>query len=219
MPKFITEPGFVEYKDHMGTDMSVVDAARVSFHKESTNYDDVSNEKLIHFLAKEHHELPFAHTSIQLRIKSSISIARQFGKHQVGFSWNEVSRRYVTDEPEFYIPAEWRGKPINKKQGSSKYEDENSIDWLTHNYKSAIKAAYDTYLDMIKLNVAPELARLVLPQSMMTEWIWTGSLLGYARVYKLRTGPDSQYESQYIAHKIGEVCEKLFPISWKVLTS
>ena len=148
--------------DVMGTDLSVVNAARVSFAKVSNELSD-KDEKLIKYLAKHNHWSPFGHASLQFRIKAPIFVARQLVKHQVGLVWNEVSRRYVDDEPEFYIPSEWRLKADDKKQGSS---DET----IEYNLGSTLEFIKTTYQNMLKANIAPEMARMILPQNLYTEW-------------------------------------------------
>src|SRR5210317_2302334 len=148
--------------DKMGTDLSVVNAARVSYAKSKDAFDVVKDEKLIKYLAEHEHWSPFAHASLQFRIKAPVFVARQLVKHQVGLVWNEVSRRYVDSEPEFYTPFIWRGKPENKKQGSS--EDE-----IEYDISSTMQFVRETYNNLLKAGVAPELARMVLPQNMMTE--------------------------------------------------
>ena len=227
-----TNKSTVDYVDSMGTDLTVCNAARVSFDKESqwevNELVDVGlpdlrqervlsekDEKLIRYLALHNHWSPFAHTSIQLRISAPIFVARQLVKHQVGGVWNEVSRRYVDDEPVFYFPDKWRKRAENKKQGSS--DEESALDWKE-------RVLYDTsfsidlYKDMIASGVAPEQARMVLPQNMMTSWYWTGSLMFFHRVYKQRTDDHAQVESQEVAKQIGSICNSLFPVSWKCLT-
>ena len=217
----------VEYKDHMGNDLSVANAARVSFGKQTKSleiypttidahlvtipFTNVKDRHLIEYLAKHDHWTPFAHTSITFYIKSPIFIARQLGKHQVGLVWNEISRRYVSSEPEFYLPQEWRLAAKDKKQGSL---DE------TIEYDDAIQVqeiALQHYQSMLEKGIAPEQARMVLPQSTYTEWYWTGSLYAFARVCKLRLQPDAQKETRYIAQLISDRCDQLFPISWAVL--
>ena len=236
-------PMSVAYVDHMGSDLSVVNAARVSFHKESTwekgeilnplsqesaVYEKVLSEqdkKLIKYLAKHNHWSPFAHNSISLRIRAPIFVARQLVKHQVGGVWNEVSRRYVDEEPEFYVPDIWRGKPENAKQGSSGLVDK--IWWIPEDsYYSVREGAREItshclryYTRMIKEGVCPEQARMVLPQNTMSEWIWTGSVMFFARVCKQRLDPHSQKETQEVAQLISNECEKLFPYSWEVLVN
>jgi thymidylate synthase (FAD) len=195
--------------DSMGTDLSVVNAARVSFAKESNEFSD-KDAKLINYLAKHNHWSPFGHASLQFRIKAPIFVARQLVKHQVGLVWNEVSRRYVDDEPEFYIPENWRLKADDKKQGSSDETIKYSID-------STMEYVKQTYDNLLKADVAPEMARMVLPQNLYTEWYWSGSLMAFARVCNLRCKPDTQWETQLIAEMINLKSEELFPISWKAL--
>lgn len=227
----------VEYIDHMGADLSVVNAARVSFAKESEweweesgvkafgneSYQRLSDRdaRLIAFLAREKHELPFAHTAVTLRVKAPIFVARQCYKSKIGFVENEVSRRYVTDNISFFMPDEWREASPDKKQGSGgKHPKWNRgvgtgyIDYIIDHYENSLSL----YEHMIKEGVCPEQARMVLPQSMMTEWIWTGSLLAYARFYKLRSKPDTQKETQQIAGLVGDIMAQLYPVSWAALT-
>jgi thymidylate synthase (FAD) len=209
--------------DKMGTDLTVVNAARVSFAKES-EWESIpeagpvpgllhnKDEKLISFLAKHNHWSPFAHCSLQFRIKAPIFVARQLVKHQVGLSWNEVSRRYVDYEPEFYIPDTWRGRPLNSKQGS---DGEVPVDNSKYdNMMSQLKLFYETLLNQ---GVAPEMARMVLPQSMMTEWYWSGTLYAFARVCNLRCASDTQEETRVVADLIDKLTQKSFPVSWKYL--
>lgn len=228
-----TNKSTVEYIDSMGTDLTVVNAARVSFDKESnwkfdyTNYyghpsDDhiLSNkdEKLINYLAKHNHWSPFAHTSIQLRVTAPIFVARQLVKHQVGGVWNEVSRRYVDDEPVFYFPDKWRKRAENVKQGSSDEVVETN-DGVKKDLESLVHSINCTYQQLIDIDgVAPEQARMILPQNMMTSWYWTGSLMFFHRVWKQRTDSHAQLETQEVAKQIGAHCSTLFPHSWKALT-
>lgn len=216
------------YVTHMGGDEMVVNAARVSFNKLAENYSEEQNNKLITYLATHGHWTPFAHPQVQFHFKAPIFVARQLAKHQVGMVWNEVSRRYVDDSPEFYWPDKWKGRPTNKKQGSS----DESIETMTYQYingEQAIKpvdemyashvwVANHLYNEMLEAGICPEQARMVLPQSMITEWYWTGSLAAWARVYGLRTKEDTQEETRYIVNQIGEDMERLFPVSWKALT-
>ena len=195
--------------DVMGTDLSVVNAARVSFAKVSNELSD-KDEKLINYLAKHNHWSPFGHASLQFRIKAPIFVARQLVKHQVGLVWNEVSRRYVDDEPEFYIPQEWGLKADNKKQGSS---DET----IEYNLGSTLEFIKTTYQNMLKANIAPEMARMILPQNLYTEWYWSGSLMAFVRVCNLRCKDDTQKETQHIADCIDWHLHQKFPISWNAL--
>ena len=204
--------------DHMGTDLTVVNAARVSFGKKKTEFTD-GDEKLIKYLADHNHWSPFGHCSVQFHIKAPVFVARQLVKHQIGLTWNEISRRYVDFPPEFYDVDVWRGRPVDKKQGSS----DNTVEWVnrdrrTDTLKSEVEnIALKNYNTMIEAGVAPEQARMILPQSMMTEWYWSGTLYAFARVCNLRCSPDAQYESKEVADKIAFYCGREFPVSWKAL--
>ena len=220
---------FCEFIDKMGTDKTVVDAARVSFSKRTQWERNIPNQgiyelsdrdkKLINYLATHNHWSPFGHCSISLHIGAPVFVARQLVKHQVGLTWNEVSRRYVDHPPEFYHPETWRGRPVDKKQGSS----DETVTWLNRErrvgsevHKSERHAA-ELYHSMIVAGVSPEQARMVLPQSMMTEWYWSGTLYAFARVCNLRCKPDTQEETREIAWKIDEISKEHFPVSWAAL--
>ena len=196
--------------DFMGSDLSVVNAARVSFGKRKGTVDD-KDEKLIKYLAKHNHWSPFGHAQLQFHIKAPVFVARQLVKHQVGLVWNEVSRRYVDYEPEFYIPEVWRKRASDKKQGSSEETTE-------YNLGSTLEFIKQTYENMLKADIAPEMARMILPQNMMTEWYWSGTLYAFARVCNLRCQPDAQQETKIIADRISELSQKQYPLSWKYLT-
>ena len=206
----------IELLDHMGDDLAVVNAARVSMAKESLTLCE-SDEKLIHYLAKHKHWTPFAQVQFKFRISMPIFVARQYFRHQVGLLRNETSRRYVDNPPEFWNPnGAWRGRAEHVKQGSG--------DLLTGRhtaqtiYENAIDVAATSYNLLLEKGVCPEQARAVLPQSMMTEFIETGSLAAYARIYGLRTDPHAQKEIQDYALAIGEHIEKIVPVSWAALT-
>lgn len=204
----------VELVRFMGSDEAICDAARVSFDKLASNYTKEQNEKLIKYLARHNHWTPFGHTSLTFRIKAPIFVARQLGKHQVGLVWNEVSRRYVDTEPEYFYPLYWRSKSPNVKQGSSG----EAVELPGPSYPSDVmNAAHQMYLVMLRENVCPEQARMILPQSMMTEWVWTGSLAAFARVCKLRLDPHSQRETQEIAQMISDKIPNAFSVSWQAL--
>ena len=214
----------VEYVDHMGSDINVVNAARVSFAKETQEFDLEKDSKLINYLAKHNHWSPLAHTSVSIRVKAPIFMARQFVKHQIGLVWNEESRRYIDDEPEFYKPVIWRGRPENVKQGSSdsevkilRWNDYEGDQYADNVYNNLIENCKYIYDNMLESGVAPEMARMVLPQSVMTNWIWTGSLVAFARVCKLRLDSHAQKEAQELAHKINDVVAPLYPVSWDAL--
>jgi len=201
--------------DKMGTDLSVVNAARVSYAKSKDSFDVVKDEKLIKYLAEHEHWSPFAHASLQFRIKAPIFVARQLVKHQVGLVWNEVSRRYVDDAPELYRPDSWRGRPQNSKQGS---EGEVKLDQtINYNMETTMESCLILYNSLLQKGVAPEQARMVLPQSMMTEWYWSGTLYAFARVCNLRCKPDTQRETQEVANEIDRLTNEAFPRSWKYL--
>jgi len=203
----------VKLIDHMGTDLSVVNAARVSFAKENKEFQVVDDSRLIRYLAKHNHWSPFGHASLQFHVTAPIFVARQLVKHQVGLVWNEVSRRYVDSEPEFHIVDEWRGTPDNKKQGSS----DKVIPIDPHIQDDYINMCTNTYKHLLEKGVAPEQARMVLPQSMITEWYWSGTLMAFARVCNLRCKEDAQKETQDIAHSIDSLCRTQFPVSWNAL--
>lgn len=210
----VLDKGFVRYIDHMGTDLMVVNAARVSFAKEVSHFTD-KDEKLINYLAKHKHWTPFAHPQICLHIKAPISIRTQLFKHKVGFVENEVSRRYVKDEPEYYVPS-WRSAPTDgAKQGSSDFMVGTTMQ--DEVYRNACDDALDTYRDLLSAGVAPEQARFALPQGTYTEWWWTGSLSAYARVCKLRSDSHAQWEVREYAKAISDIIEPFFTYSWKAL--
>ena len=194
----------------MGNDLSVVNAARVSFAKEHKEFKEPADTRLINYLAKHNHWSPFGHASMQFHIKAPVFVARQLVKHQVGLVWNEVSRRYVDEEPEFYTPREWRCAAENKKQGSSN-------ETVEYNILPAYKFARQCYENMLNKGIAPEMARMVLPQSMMTEWYWSGTLYAFARVCNLRCKPDAQKETQNVGWGIDKYARELFPTSWIAL--
>ena len=208
-------------KDHMGSDITVVNAARVSFGKVSDwEYQDSQtmrlserDTKLVKYLSKHNHISPFGHCFASFHVKAPIFVARQLVKHSF-LRWNEVSRRYVDDEPEFYVPDVWRGKSADKKQGSEGVVIDH---WITSEVDSANRAIKKMYEEMLIEGVAPEQARMVLPQSTMTEWYWSGSLDAFASVCKLRCASDTQYESRIVADQISDVMRDLFPVSWAAL--
>lgn len=213
----IVYSGTVELVDHMGSDLSVVNAARVSFNKRSDKLSE-KDQKLIDYLAKHKHWTPFGHAFASFRIDAPVFVARQLAKHQVGLTWNEVSRRYVAYEPEVWAADKWRKAALNKKQGSSD-EPVLSNNIAAFTYTDACRHAVDAYASMIKMGVCPEQARAVLPQGMMTQWVWSGSLFAFARICSLRLKPDTQQETRRVAVDIDYHCNRLFPYSWKALRS
>ena len=208
----------VEILDVMGSDLTVVNAARVSFASESEEFGS-RDKKLVRYLAAHGHWTPFAHVQVQLRIKAPVFVARQLVKHQAGLVWNEISRRYVDFVPEFHAPEAWRKRAPNKKQGSlNETFDKDSL--LYNSYWDLMSKAEDLYSFMLERGVAPEQARMVLPQSMLTEWYWTGSLAAFARVVSQRLSEDAQYECRVVAEKIDQLLVNHEPISysWSCLT-
>ena len=198
----------VTYIDHMGSDLSVVNAARVSFgktHKAMTEGDT----KLIHYLAKHKHMSPFGHAFASFHVKAPIFVARQLVKHKF-LRWNEISRRYVDDEPEFYMPDQWRGRADDKKQGSAGIVEDVRVGDIS----LTIKILYNS---LIERGVCPEQARMVLPQSTMTEWYWSGSLDAFIDMCNLRCKSDTQLETRLVADYIRVEMMKLFPISVEAL--
>lgn len=239
-----------ELIDVMGSDLTVVNAARVSFYKQSdlervteTGWEDNclfgalpytvtvtrlkdADKRLIAYLAKHKHWTPFAHPQLSFRVSAPLFVARQLQKHQVGLAWNEVSRRYVDSEPTIYVPDTWRKRADNVKQGSSDtnvysyrvtYNDQSVISCPEVEYGEMVELALKTYDEMLAGGVCPEQARMVLPQSMMTEWIWTGSLAAFARVANQRLDPHAQRECRPVAQAIADALSNHFPVSWEAL--
>lgn len=218
----------VEYVDHMGSDMSAVKAARVSF----ANADDdgrtpEQNEKLINYLANHNHWTPFAHTAITLRMTAPVPIRTQCMKHAIGFAINEESRRYISDTPEYFIPT-FRASVKNKKQGSGGELDgrhkvqsllTGSQETITESYTDFMELSIEQYELLLGAGVCEEQARFVLPQGCLVNWYWTGSLYAFARFFNLRADTHSQLEIQELARMVGEVIEPLFPMSWGKLTN
>jgi thymidylate synthase (FAD) len=205
----------VQILEVMGNDLTVVNAARVSFSKESSELVE-GHVKLIKYLARNHHISPFFHPQIRMRLKMPIFVAREWFRHNVGFARNEVSRRYVDSEPEVYMPTELRERDSNVKQGS-KNESIESNDSVALIMRKAMEVSVSTYNSMLAANVAPEVARGVLPQSMYTEFIETGSLYAYARLCKLRLDPHAQLEIRLYADAIDKQMVAHFPVSWAAL--
>ena len=213
------------YLDHMGSDLTTVNAARVSFGKVSDweePFEDCDpsllklserDTKLIHYLAKHKHLSPFGHAFASFHVKAPVFVARQLVKHKF-LRWNEISRRYVDSEPEFYTPDLWRGRSADKKQGS---EGEVYSPLAISQVEYANAEAFSAYTALLDAGVAPEQARIVLPTSQMTEWYWSGSLDAFAAMCRLRCAPDTQYESRVVANQISEVMGKVFPVSWAAL--
>ena len=223
----------VTHVDHMGKDLSVANAARVSFGKKSDlDWSDPwsppklrdKDAKLIRYLAEHKHISPFGHCFASFHIKAPVFVARQLVKHKF-LRWNEISRRYVDSKPEFYEPNAWRGKAEDKKQGSDgivelyNMPDKRNPNFLVGETQTHYqKLQCELYQSLLDAGVCPEQARMVLPQSMMTEWYWSGSLDAFADMCNLRCKPDTQAETRFVADAISEEMEKLFPVSWEALT-
>ena len=210
----------VKYIDHMGSDLSVVNAARVSFGKKSEwmpriHYGEQlvlkpKDAKLIRYLAKHQHKSPFNHTFVTFHVKAPVFVARQLVKHEY-MPWNEISRRYVDDEPAFYVPDVWRGRSADKKQGS---EGEVKTNANVEYHNNVMLQLYKQQLDE---GVSPEQARIHLPQSMMTEWYWSGTLFSFSKMCGLRLKEDTQAETRIVAEQIDVVMQKIYPVSWEAL--
>ena len=205
------------YIAHLGSDQLVVDAARVSFAKRSAGMCE-ADERLIGFLARKGHWSPFSHPQATLHVTAPIFLARQAMKSSVGFAVNEVSRRYVDVEPTFFAPDAWRGRAPSAKQGSAGPLGPDAQEEAGDLAKEAYAGTKDAYERLLVLGVAPEQARMVLPQAMETEWFWTGSLYAWARLFALRSAPDAQAEARRLAQLVSDVVGPLFPVSWQALT-
>lgn len=209
-----------EVVDYMGTDLTTVNAARVSYGVVATEMSE-RDERLIDFLAEHSHVTPFRHAAVTLRCKAPIFLARQLGKHQVGFSWNEISRRYKDGESieiECYDPEVVFARPQKLMTQSAVPMSQDFADDMRHFIANAQRSAVREYMGLIDLGVAPEQARMVLPQGMITEWIWTGSLYGWASLYKQRSSEHAQYEARLFAEEVNKIMSQLFPKCWAALT-
>lgn len=207
----------VELIDHMGSDLAVVNAARVSFAKESTEFGD-QDERLTRYLAKHNHWTPFAHTALQFRVAAPVPIRTQCFKHKIGLVENEESRRYISTRPEIYVPDQFRAKPEGSiKQGSTD-RHESSEGWRQE-YIKLTDACVELYMEMLGDGICPEQARFVLPQGAIVNWIWTGNLVSFANFYNKRTEAHAQKEVGDVAIPLGSLVEQLFPVSWKALTT
>lgn len=205
----------VELLETFGDDLTVVNAARVSLGKQVSEFTE-RDGKLIQYLADHDHVSPFFHPQARFRIRMPIWMAREWYRHTIGFARNEVSRRYVDEPPTFHIPEHLRARAPNKKQGSR--DDSIALDnEFRMEMMKWCENALKLYDEFLKNNVCPEQARMLLPQNMMTEFIETGSLAAYARLCKLRLGPDAQKEVQDVARMISDCLASKFPHSWRVL--
>lgn len=189
----------VDFVAVLGNDDDVCDAARVSFDKKAAGYSVDQNNKLIRYLAREGHWSPFAHCFLKFRFRAPMFIARQFQKHVIGFAWNEVSRRYVSNDPTFFVPRSWRKRPENMKQGSVSEGEVALTDDVLTAYTDQMREHSKDYKSMIHQGICPEQVRMCMPQSMMTEWIWSGSLQAWSRFAQLRGDEHAQAECwQYV---------------------
>ena len=201
----------VTYINHMGSDLTVVNAARVSFGKKQESFDDEKDSRLIRYLARHRHTSPFGHCFASFHVRAPVFVARQLVKHKF-LRWNEISRRYVDDPPEFYVPDAWRGRSEDKKQGSDGVIDSDPMN--TKGFYAMIKNEYTL---LLQAGVCPEQARMILPQSMMTEWYWSGSLDAFADMCHLRCKPDTQAETREVALHVSGIMSEFFPVSWQAL--
>lgn len=205
--------------DHMGTDLTTVNAARVSYGAESKELTE-RDKRLVEFLAEHEHVTPFRHAQVTLRCRAPIFLARQLGKHQVGFSWNEISRRYKDGdaiEVECYVPDVVFGRPDKLMTQTAQPIPQDFARTLAAYIKNDNARAVREYKALLKFGVAPEQARMVLPQSMITEWVWTGSLYGWANLYKQRSSEHAQYEARLFAEEVNKIMSELFPNTWEAL--
>ena len=203
--------------DVMGNDTSVVNAARVSFGVTREGELNEKDVRLIKFLARELHVTPFRHATVTLRCKAPIAIARQLGKHQVCFSWNEMSRRYKDGGVECFIPQTIFARPDNLHQGSGEHLIGANGEAAKAAFERAYSIAIQTYEGLLAEGVAPEQARFVLPQGMVTEWVWTGSLYGWFEVYRQRSSTHAQYEVRLFAQQLDEIMSGVYPVAWSAL--
>lgn len=202
--------------DYLGSDLTVVNSARVTMGVERDSLKD-SDLGLIKFLAREKHVTPFRHATVSFRCSAPIAIARQLGKHQVGFSWNEMSRRYKDGEVKTFIPDKVFKRPESLHDGAGEEWGEEDSKLLKNIFEAAYDFCVETYDSLLKLGVTPEQARFVLPQGMVTDWVWTGSLYGWFELYRQRSSDHAQYEVRLFAEEIDKVMIELYPISWAAL--
>lgn len=227
----------VEYLDHCGTDESIANSARVSFG-DFDNWNEIPEgyskercDKLINYLGKHEHYSPFRQNSITIRCKAPLFLARQLMKHQAGFTWNEESRRYIESTPEFFTPKEWRARPdgslkqgsgldiVNRKDFTYDYASQGwpEVGSAKDIYEYGVEKCLTIYEQMLEKGVAPEMARMVLPQSMLVNWVWTGNLLSLSHLYNLRIKDNAQEEAREFAKEIDKVVNPLFPVAWDAL--
>lgn len=211
----VLDKGFVRLVDVMGSDLSVVNAARISFASQSEEFGE-RDEKLLNYLWSHKHTSPFRHATVQLHIKAPIFVFRQWQKHQVGCAWNEISGRYVEFDAEFYSPSLWRKQHKSNKQGSEgKVERQTAATFV---YNQTLKTCLKSYNELLSMGVCKEQARLALPASLYTECYWTASLQALMHFLSLREDAHSQKEIQEYARAVRVLCEKHFPKSLSLVT-
>ncbi|WNM73619.1 ThyX-like thymidylate synthase [Streptomyces phage Sollertia] len=220
--------GYVRLVDYMGNDLSIVNAARVSYAKESDDFSD-RDDRLLKFLVREGHLSPFRHAALTFEVYAPLFVARQWWKYAVASShledqtgWNESSRRYITEEPEFYIPdgGSWRSKPANSKQGSGEPIDKSKGHQFTSILVDYILKGEELYKEAMDEEIAPEQARLFLPAyGMFVRWRWTTSLATVAHFLAERLEHDAQYEIQQYAKAVNDLTSKAFPKTLEALNA
>lgn len=210
----VTEYTPVTFISVHGDDNLVVDSARVSFAKKSGQYSDEENQRLIHYLWKNEHWTPFAHPHITFHFAAPMFLARQFVKHQVGFTWNEVSRRYVSSDPMFWVPDTWRKRPESMKQGSVTDGEIPVDEHILDKYRHKMREHVIDYRHMVSQGIAPEQVRAVMPMSMMTEWYWTGSLAAWLRFVKQRSHTHAQMECHPYSAEVLSTIKFIFPMTY-----
>lgn len=207
----------VTYIDHSGSDLMTVNAARVSFDKRHEQFHPAQDARLIRFLARHNHISPFNHSFITLHVKAPVYVARQLVKHKF-MPWNEMSGRYVTFDPEFHSPANFRAKAEDKKQGSGDVITGPNAAVLDVMFDVNHQECFDRYQKALELGLCEEQARSLLPLDLMTQWYWSGTLGAWASMYNLRAKPDAQEETREIAILAGDIIAPLYPVSWQALT-
>jgi len=215
----------IKFVDKMGDDFRVFEAAKATLGGEEESgfvRGETDPSRLINFLARERHITPFCHPHVTFECEAPVAIARQLGKHQVGFRWNERSMRYKDSVIDVYIPDMFRGRPDSLHSGSADIDvsgrvvfgQDMSVEEL---YQDAVAEALDSYAKLVEAGLAPEQARFVLPQGMITRWIWTGSLYGWYEVWRQRSSEHAQYEARLFASQLDTHMSSLFPIAWEAL--
>ncbi len=224
----------IKLVDSMGDDFRVFEAAKATLggsEESQFKRGETDPTRLINFLAREKHVTPFRHPQVTFECEAPIAIARQLGKHQSGFSWNERSMRYKDSVIDVFVPDMFRGRPDKLHDGSTEVDVSEKYAWETYNtydddyinitvaetYNLAVEQSVAFYEALVDAGLAPEQARFILPQGMITRWMWSGSLYGWYSVYKQRSSEHAQYEVREFARQLDEQMSKLFPIAWQAL--